>query len=185
MRTVDVDVSRRIVRVDHSVGVGVFTDESLQRASVCGRYDFRVHSVRVTISDAYDGGFAHRAASRVQFLGLVLVALFAADVSLIDFDGAQELGRVFVPNLSDAVSHVPCARLRDTQVSMQFVGTHALEVRAVEIERYSPLGERDVGILHGSAGLDAEILAARVAIEGHGFARLLSANPVGIATRAT
>ena len=113
----------------------------------------------------------------------MLIPLFPSDVGLINLDRAVVGPRSDVPHVADTVRHVPSGLLGDAQIPVQFHGRYALEVGAVEIEGNSPFRERDVGILQDRTSLDREILAAGVAVEGHGFPRLLPANAVALASR--
>ena len=119
---------------------------------------------------ANHGRLADGPAPGPELLAGMFVPLFPADIGLIHFHRASELRRFGGPGFPDAVGHVPSGLLGNPQVPVQFHAGDALEVGGVEEERDGPLGEGEVGALHNRPGLDREILAAVLAVEGHGLA---------------
>ncbi len=126
---VDADVGLRFVRIDSGICVGVGAHERLERSPVSGFDCFGYDVPALALFDRHYRRFAHRAASRIEFLGLMLVALFTADIRFVHFHFPAERSRVGVPSLADAVKHVPCGLLSHVDVAVQLHGRYALEVR--------------------------------------------------------
>ena len=119
-------------------------------------------------------------------LALVLVALLAADVGLVDLDGAGEgrAGDLGPAGLADAVGQVPGGLLGDGEVAMQLHGGDALEAGGEQVDGHDPDLAAELGVVHEGVGLHREVLAAGAAAEGLGLARGALEDVAGVAAGA-
>src|SRR4029077_2372372 len=99
----------------------------------------------------------------VEFFSGVLVPLLAADVGLIDFHDAGQLGQLGAASLAQPVQDEPRRLLGDANLLGQLHAADALASRDQHVHGEQPLVERHMGPLEDRAGADREILQARQA----------------------
>ncbi len=81
-------ISAVAVCIDSRAGVGVFTDETLERLGVCAVYHGSTHAIGRPVLGANHCGLTDRATARAKLLVGVFVLFLAADVGFVNFDRA-------------------------------------------------------------------------------------------------
>lgn len=150
-----------LIRVNHGVRGGVIQDKFLEHG-LRGRVNHSgLDLVLAAALNADNRRFAHRASGPRNFLAAVLVALFAAHVRLVHFDGAVEGGSdLRGPGLADAMHQMPRMFLGNAQVAVHFHTGDAFEAGRHEVHGNDPLLQWQLAGLHGRVGFDGEVFAA-------------------------
>ena len=148
-----------IVGVDRCAGVHRTLDEVDQRASIRALHR-RCLDLPAAFANTCNGLLADRAASRMEFLGLVLVRFLAADVGLVDFDHVAQREVSPPARFTYPVQHMPCGAVLHAKLFRQLQRGDALAGREDAVDGVYPVLQRTLGRVHASACRDGETLAA-------------------------
>jgi len=102
----------------------------------------------------------------------MLVPFDATHVGFDYFDGSGEGGGYVSEGLADAVEHEPGGCLPDAEVAVESHRGDTFEGCEFEVDGPCPQFEGKLGVFHGGAGFEREVLEAGAAAVGHGLAGL-------------
>jgi hypothetical protein len=109
------------------------------------------------------GVLANGAATGFEFLGLVFVGLFPANVGFINFNDALKHFELRSACLAEPMKDKPSGLLRDPDFLGELHGRNALARRNEQIHRVNPLVQRDMRPLENRSGANREVLFALIA----------------------
>lgn len=151
-----------LVAVDCRTDFDVIEKALLDRAKVRTVQHKRL-CIAAALSHSENRSLAYRSASHVQLFVRVLVDLFAANESLVNFYDAAQLINIFSASLAQSVKHEPSRLLSDADLLCQLQGRDSLAGSDQEIHRVNPLVQGNVRPFKDRARPDREILLAGVA----------------------
>ena len=168
---IDAPVSGVVVRVNRGARCGHAVDELMQ-CRLVGPVDRPgLYLARGPILRPDDGNLANGTASPTQLIAGVLVALLAAEISLVDLDRPIKDARVVgSPPGPQAGKHEPRRLLPYAEVAVQLHAGHSLGTGDEKENPDDPFSEREVGRCNQRACADTKIRAAGRAPEGHRLA---------------
>ena len=120
-------------------------------------------STSAALAHAKNRRLADRPASGLEFLGLVLVRLFPANIGFVDFDDALQHFELRSARLAQPMKDEPSRLLRDPDFLGELHGGNALARRHKQIHRVNPLVQRNMRPLENRSGANREVLLALVA----------------------
>ncbi len=105
-------IARMLVSVDGRARLDALPDFGAQRLAM-GAINRARHGAPAALPHAENDRLADRPAPSMQLLALVLVALFAANIRLIDFDDAAQLIKVVAARFAEPTEDEPSGFLGD------------------------------------------------------------------------
>lgn len=148
-------IGRKLVRHNHvNIAAHVLGDVLRQCSGLC-IFGMEETECSTTLPDANDYFFGSLASVDT------VADLLAANIGLIDFDGALHVRRRDLVNrVADAMAKVPSSSVIDLEHTGKLVRTHALPRLAEQIRCKEPFGERQMGIMENSSSGHGELVAA-------------------------
>src|SRR5208282_3049031 len=163
-QTVKADVPGRLVREDRGAYFDVGMDCGLQRRHIRSLNRHR-YSTSAALPESYDSSLANRATASLELFVFVLVALFAADETLVHFDDATQLVKVITraARLAQTLQHEPSGLLGNANLFPELQAGDALACGYEQIHRVEPFMQRNVAALEDCACTDGEIEGTGIA----------------------
>lgn len=156
-------IAAMLVRVDGCTGFNALPDFRAQRLAI-GPVNGSRHGAPAAFPHAQYDRLADTAATGMQLLTLVLVALFASDIGLVDFDNAAQLFELDVAaGLTETPKDEPSRLLGNADLLGELHRRNALASSDDEIHSVDPLVQRNMRSLEDRAGADGKILLALIA----------------------
>src|ERR1035437_5945188 len=96
-------------------------------------------SLAATLTETHDSLLSNCSTAHLQFLGFVLVAIFAANKALINLNNAAQLARCAAASLTQPLKHKPCRLLSNSDLFSKLHRTDALTGRDHQVHGINPL----------------------------------------------
>src|SRR6266567_1273924 len=161
---VKTDVPGRLIREDRGTYFDVGMDSRLQRRHVCS-FNRHRYGASTALPESYDSRLADAAASSLEFLVFVLIALFPADETLVYFDDAAQFVKIIAraTRLSQTLQHEPSGLLGNADLFPELQTGDALPSGNEQVHGIEPFVERDVAALEDRPCTDRKIKGTGIA----------------------